>query len=98
MTTISASNSAAHTRYIVGAWVLLMTFTACTWSLGARHDLLGLGRQASIITILILTFAKVYVVGTSFMELRLAARWLALTFTIWCVALCTAMSVMYLSI
>jgi hypothetical protein len=94
----ATAQSAAHTRYIVGAWTLLMAFTLCTWRLGASHDLLGLGRQASMVTILVLTFAKVYVVGRSFMELRQAARWLVFTFTTWCIGLCAVLSLMYLSI
>jgi hypothetical protein len=96
-TTAPISNRIAHTRYVVGAWTLLVAFTGCTWRLGAHHDIPGLGRQVFVVTILVLTFAKVYVVGNSFMELRQAARWLTLTFTIWCVALCTVLSFMYLS-
>jgi Prokaryotic Cytochrome C oxidase subunit IV len=92
------AQSAAHTRHIVGAWALLMAFTLCTWRLGASHGVLGLGRQVSMVSILVLTFAKVYVVGHSFMELRQSARWLVLTFTTWCIGLCAALSLMYLSI
>lgn len=94
----SPTAHSAHTNYIVGAWVLLMAFTLCTWWLGARHDLPGLGRQASMITILVLTFGKVFVVGHSFMELRQASRWLVITFTTWCIGLCAVLSWMYLSI
>jgi Prokaryotic Cytochrome C oxidase subunit IV len=92
------SRSTAHTRYIIGAWSLLMAFTLCTWRLGASHDVPGLGRQVSMVSILVLTFAKVFVVGHSFMELRQAARWLVITFTTWCLGLCTVLSLMYLSI
>ena len=95
MTTTNPRSS--HSRYIIGAWALLMAFTACTWRLGAGHDVLGLGRQVSIVTILVLTFAKVYVVGHSFMELRQAARWLVTTFTVWCIGLCAVLSGMYLT-
>jgi hypothetical protein len=44
------------------------------------------------------TFAKIYVVGHAFMELREAATWLTRTFSTWCAALCLVLSVMYLTI
>jgi hypothetical protein len=50
----NATAYSAHTNYIVGAWALLMAFTLCTWWLGARHDVAGLGRDASMISILVL--------------------------------------------
>jgi Prokaryotic Cytochrome C oxidase subunit IV len=71
--------------------------TMCTWWLGSEHDIAGLGQKLSVTTILVLTFAKVYVVGNAFMELREAARWLVLTFTIWCIALCAVLTGMYLT-
>jgi hypothetical protein len=87
-----------HTIYVVGAWVVLMALTAATWWLGADHRVAGLGRQIAMVSILVLTFAKIYVVGHAFMELREAASWLTRTFTVWCVALCLVLSAMYLTI
>lgn len=90
--------AAKHSTYILGAWVVLMALTAATWWLGADHGIGGLGRRIAMVSILVLTFAKIYVVGHAFMELREAAVWLTRTFTTWCVALCVVLSAMYLTI
>lgn len=84
--------------YVLGAWVVLMALTAATWRLGTDHGIAGLGRQIVMVSILVLTFAKIYVVGHAFMELRDAAAWLTRTFTTWCVVLCLVLSAMYLTI
>jgi hypothetical protein len=84
------------TRYTIGAWVLLMILTGATWWIGADHDPAGLGRDISMVSLLVLTFAKIYVVGHTFMELREAAPWLHRTFIAWCVGLCVVLSVYYL--
>jgi heme/copper-type cytochrome/quinol oxidase subunit 4 len=84
------------TRYTVGAWVVLMILTGATWWIGADHDPAGLGRDIAMVSLLVLTFAKIYVVGHTFMELREAAAWLHRTFAGWCVALCLVLSVFYL--
>lgn len=91
-------NATRHTTYVLGAWVVLMALTAATWWLGADHGIVGLGRQIAMVSILVLTFAKIYVVGHAFMELREAASWLTRTFTTWCVVLCLVLSAMYLTI
>jgi hypothetical protein len=87
-----------HKTYLLGAWVILMALTAATWWLGADHGIAGLNRHVLMISILVLTFAKIYVVGQAFMELRVAALWLTRMFTCWCVAVCVILSVMYLTI
>jgi hypothetical protein len=51
-----------------------------------------------MITILVLTFGKIAVVGHSFMELREAAPWLARTFFGWCLVMCVTLSAMYLAV
>lgn len=84
------------TRYAIGAWVVLMVLTGATWWIGADHDVAGLGRSISMVSILVLTFAKIYVVGHAFMELREAAPWLHRTFLLWCVGLCLTLSTYYL--
>jgi heme/copper-type cytochrome/quinol oxidase subunit 4 len=96
MTTQSPTKQ--HVTYICGAWAALMALTAGSWWLGADHEIAGLGRDVSLIAILVLTFSKIYVVGHAFMELREAAPWLTRTFATWCVALCTVLSVMYLAV
>lgn len=99
MTTQTAINSKSiHTAYVVGAWGVLMVLTAASWWVGADHGFAGLGKSIAMISILVLTFAKIFVVGHSFMELREAARWLTITFTAWCIVLCLVLSGLYLAI
>ncbi|MFE3001618.1 cytochrome C oxidase subunit IV family protein [Nocardia sp. NPDC059246] len=93
MTTLTANK---NTNYVVGAWLVLMVLTAATWWVGADHAIAGFGRDAAMVSILVLTFAKIYVVGHAFMEMREAAPWLTRTFTAWCIALCAVLSAMYL--
>jgi hypothetical protein len=87
-----------HTTYVWGAWLVLMALTAASWWAGADRAVGVIGRDILMISILVLTFAKIYVVGYAFMELREAAPWLARTFAVWCVGLCAVMSGMYLMI
>ena len=76
-----------------------MALTAASWWVGGvDHGFAGLGKHIAMISILVLTFAKIYVVGHSFMELREAARWLTTTFTAWCIVLCVVLSGLYLAI
>jgi hypothetical protein len=98
MTTPHTVHKPRHstTTYALGAWVVLMVLTGATWWIGADHDVAGLGRDISMISILVLTFAKIYVVGHAFMELREAAPWLHRTFIVWCVGLCLTLSIYYL--
>jgi hypothetical protein len=94
MTTLSHNED---TTYVVGAWAVLMAFTAASWWLGADHTISGLGLDISMVSILVLTFGKIAVVGHSFMELREAAPWLQRTFFGWCTAACAVLAVMYLT-
>ena len=87
-----------HARYICGAWLVLMGLTAASWWVGADHDLGGMGRDIAMVSILLLTFAKIYVVGHSFMELREAARWLVRLFSTWCAALCSVLVGLYFAL
>ena len=87
-----------HTHYVCGAWLVLIMLTAASWWLRVDREFAGLGRDLAMIGILVLTFAKIYVVGNAFMELREAAPWLTRMFTTWCVALCAVLSGMYLAI
>ncbi len=94
----AATEKIGDRTYVVGAWAALMGLTAATWWLGVDHAVSLLGRNMSMITILVLTFGKIAVVGHSFMELREAAPWLQRTFFGWCLATCAALSVMYLAV
>jgi hypothetical protein len=95
MTTLTENKK---TTYIVGAWVVLMVLTAASWWLGTDHDLVGMGLDLSMITIVVLTFGKIAVVGHSFMELREAAPWLSRAFFGWCLVMCLVLSAMYLAV
>ena len=87
-----------HTGYIIGAWAVLMVLTAASWWAGIESTTIGFGHQAIMVGILVLTFAKIFVVGHSFMELRLASSWLVRLFSVWCVAVCIVLSTMYLTL
>ena len=87
-----------HTVYVFGAWLVLMALTAASWWVGADHAISGMARDLAMISILVLTFAKIFVVGHSFMELREAAPWLMRAFSTWCVALCAVLSALYLRV
>lgn len=55
---------------IVLAWALLVALTAASWWLGADH---GMTAAVATVVILVVAFAKVVVIGYSFMELGHAA-------------------------
>lgn len=101
MTNAATSSAGADRKkltYVLAAWSVLMVLTAASWWVGADHEVAGLGLDFSMVAILVLTFAKIYVVGHSFMELHEAAPWLHRTFATWCVTLCVTLSLLYLSI
>lgn len=87
----------SHAAYVCGAWLVLMVLTAASWWVGADRETAGLGLELSMVSILVLTFAKIYVVGHAFMELREAAPWLTRLFSGWCVSLCVVLIGMYLT-
>lgn len=87
-----------HKTYVVGAWGALVVLTAISWWLGADHEVAGLGTRFAAISILVVTFAKIYVVGHSFMELREAARWLQYAFKAWCAVVCITLCILYLGV
>lgn len=60
-------------------WSMLIVATCITWWLGDRHAVGGW----AIATIIALGFAKIYLVGTEFMELRHAPALLRAAFTAW---------------
>lgn len=87
-----------HITYVYSAWLVLMILTAASWWVGTDHDIAGLGHDVAMVSILVLSFAKIYVVGHSFMELREAAHWLNWMFKTWCVVLCSVLCGIYLAI
>jgi hypothetical protein len=88
----------SHTAYVWGAWLVLMALTAASWWVSADHEIAALGLKLSMVSILVLTFAKIFVVGHVFMEIRESAPWLMRLFLTWCIGLCVTLSVLYLLI
>jgi hypothetical protein len=62
------------------AWAVLMLATVISWALGTRHGLVVHDARFAAIGVLTIAFAKVYLVGRHFMELREAPRSLVLSF------------------
>ena len=69
------------------AWLALMIGTGLGWWFGHGGGWAALATTGVIVT----AFAKVWLVGFQFMELRAAPRWLWLAFTAWCVCISAAL-------
>jgi len=83
-----------RTRPAVWAFVLLVVVTAVSVWLGQGG---GGSRRAATVGIVVAAFAKVLVVGESFMELHLAPLWLRVGFATWAVGMATTLVALYLS-
>jgi hypothetical protein len=57
----------------------------------------GGSRRAATVGVVIAAFAKVLVIGESFMELHLAPPWLRWGFATWAAGMATALVLLYLS-
>jgi hypothetical protein len=79
---------------IVLAWALLVALTAASWWLGADH---GIALAAASTVILVVAFAKVMVIGYSFMELKHAAPVLRVAFFGLAATICTVLVGIYLN-
>lgn len=79
------------------AWGVLIALTAVSWWAGTDHSIGSGGIKFATCLVLVMAFTKVLVVGQTFMELRPAAWALQAIFTGWCVAVCAAMIVIYLT-
>ncbi|SNB90450.1 Cytochrome C oxidase subunit IV [Streptomyces sp. PgraA7] len=76
------------------AWAALMALTTLSWQLaGDGHA--GMGTQASTVTLFVLAFGKVLIVGYIFMDLRWAPRTLHIVFSCWCAVICAALLILY---
>ena len=95
MSSLLKSHHAAH---IFAAWGVLMALTAASWWVGADHSVAGMSTTVAMVSLLLLTFSKIYVVGHSFMELREASPWLVRLFSGWCAGLCAVLTGMYLTL
>jgi len=75
------------------AFLVLVAATVTSWYLGDGHG----AAKAATVGVIAVAFAKVYLVGHHFMELRHAPTPLRLVFGGWVVVVCTALVVMYLA-
>jgi hypothetical protein len=81
------AHSSTHIRWILTSWLGLVGLTVISWWLGFEH---GSDSMWIIATLMVLAFAKVFLVGHSFMEVRTAPRILRQIYTWWCIAACMA--------
>jgi uncharacterized membrane protein len=95
MTTTLVRNPVTSVRYIAGAWLVVMALTLLSWSFSNDHALGALGVNAIDTAILLVTFAKMFVIAHAFMEQRHAARWLRPSFAGWYVLVCAALMALY---
>ncbi|WP_372787832.1 cytochrome C oxidase subunit IV family protein [Paraconexibacter sp.] len=70
-----------RTDVVSAAWAALVLATGVSWWLGADHGL-GAG-DAAVAGVLAIGFAKAWVVGRWFMDLRAAPLWLRRCFDAW---------------
>jgi Prokaryotic Cytochrome C oxidase subunit IV len=73
-------------------WLALMGATLVSWSLGDGHG----APQLATVTVIAVAFAKVYLVGHSFMELRDAPMPLRRVFGGWVVIVSLGLIALYL--
>lgn len=74
------------------AWLALVGATLVSWYLGDGHG----APQFATVMVIAVAFAKVYVVGHSFMELRDAPTPLRRVFGGWVLIVCLALIALYL--
>lgn len=69
-------------------WLVLVSATAVSWSLGVDHSFADGGRTEASVAILAIAFVKVRFIGLYFMELRHAPQVLRGLFEAYCVVVC----------
>lgn len=94
MTTAPVHNAVTPVRYIAGAWLVVIVLTLFSWWFSTDHAL-ALGVKGIDSAILLVSFAKMFVVSHAFMEQRHAAGWLRLSFAGWYVLVCGALLALY---
>ncbi|WP_230316236.1 cytochrome C oxidase subunit IV family protein [Conexibacter sp. W3-3-2] len=85
--------SSAITRPLAIVWVVLVASTAVSWLVGDDHGF-GSG-DAAAFTVIAIAFAKVWLVGLHFMELRHAPPRLRRLFEAWVVVVPVVLAAMY---
>jgi heme/copper-type cytochrome/quinol oxidase subunit 4 len=81
--------------YPVAVWAALVATTALSWWLGTEH---GLGVDTATSLVIVAAFAKVLLVGHSFMELRDSTRLLWAIFAGWSVLVCITLVTLNLAL
>jgi len=82
-------------RRSVLVWLTLVAATLASWAVAHPHG--AADRRGPSVLVLLVAFAKVWLVGREFMELRGAPRVLQLLFTTWVVGVCTSVLTLYLA-
>ena len=83
-----------HPAVIV--WALLMLATALSWWLGLDHRLFNSTKVVTASAIMVIAFAKVYLVGMYFMDLRTAPGALRFVFSAWTLLTCAVVVGLYI--
>lgn len=86
--------AAGEARGVVLVWMGLVALTLASWWFRDH----GLGPQAAIVTILVISFVKVFLVGHSFMEIHRGPPVLRLVFTAWCALTCATLVILALTL
>jgi hypothetical protein len=97
MTTTQLRTPATNIGYTVGAWGILMALSVLAWWFGGKHGLPAVDVKAIDLVIFVLTLGKMFGVSHVFMEQRLAARWLRLSFVAWYAVVGGALLMFYVS-
>lgn len=90
-----AMERASTRTTLLAVWGVLVAATGASWFIGADHGL-GTGELAAL-GIIAVAFAKVWLVGRHFMELRTAPVVLQRLFDGYIVVVATALAVVYLT-
>lgn len=78
-------------------WAALMLATIASWALGADHDLIG-SAQVATVGVLVIAFAKVAMVASSFMEVRQSPRIVKVLMHGWSLGVCALLVGLYLAL
>jgi hypothetical protein len=80
----------------LGVWAILVAATLLSWLVGQSHGATADSARAGTVVALGLAFAKAWIVGQEFMELRHAPRLLRGIFGGWIAVVGTTLITMYL--
>lgn len=96
LTTRHPDRARTAQAHVIGAWAVLVALTALSWWLGTDHGVSDEHAKLATCAVILVAFAKVWVVGHSFMELRHAMSTLRLAFAGWIAITSVLVLVIYL--